>query len=98
MKRVVGMLAVLALVAGVAFAESRVIEGTVEQIADDGSFIMVDGQKIVTDQATVEDFFIEQGDEVSVTTDDADGALKLVDLDYVFPEIVEEETAAPAAE
>jgi len=95
MKRVVGVLAMLAMVAGVAFAESRVIEGTVEQIADDGSFIMVAGQKIATDQATVEDFFIEQGDEVSVTADDADGALKLVDLDYVFPEIVEE---APAAE
>jgi PDZ domain-containing secreted protein len=100
----------LCIMAVTVFAENKTVTGTVEAIAEDGTSITVAGQKIATTQEMLDELYVEQGDAVTVTIEDAEGGPKLVDLEYNFDEMngtegvpaaVEEKPAveaAPAAE
>ena len=67
------------------------IKGTVQEIAEDGSYVTVNGQKILTTQAFMDDYLLLEGDEVEITADKTANGLQAKDCTFVS-----DETAAEA--
>lgn len=81
---------------GLGFAQEGkpAISGKVEQIAEDGSYIVVDGNKIFVTEEFMEEFYPEVGDKVVVTIEDTAKGPKAIECDYIFedePELNEYE-------
>lgn len=85
------------------------ITGKIEQIAEDGSFVVVNGSKIITTQEMVDENYLMEGDEVIVNTEKTDQGIKAVSIDFAdegndeedYEEVDIEETVeveAPVAE
>lgn len=68
-----------------------VVKGEVQEIAEDGSYIVVDNQKILTSPQLVEEQYVEVGDLVEVTTEKTEQGLQAKGIEYVFEEDVESE-------
>jgi hypothetical protein len=64
--------------------EELTITGTVEEIAKDGTYIIVDGQKIMTSEEFIEDSYLVEGDRIAVLVNRTSQGLEAVDFDYVF--------------
>jgi hypothetical protein len=68
-------------------------EGTISDIAADGSSISVDTGKETVKFLTTKDFideaYMETGDKVKIVGEKTDAGVKLVDYDYVFDEAYE---------
>ena len=70
-----------------AYAEgNKVIAGEIEKIAEDGSYIVVSGQKISTTETFIEDAYFEIGDKVKieVVTPDDKTSPQAVNYEYDF--------------
>lgn len=68
-------------------------EGTISEIAADGTSISVDTGKETVKFITTKDFideaYMETGDKVKIVGEKTDAGVKLVDYDYVFDEAME---------
>jgi len=64
--------------------KARVIRGVVDEVAPDGSFIVVSGTKILTTRVFLYESFIEKGDEVEITVKNSAQGLEAVDYDYTY--------------
>ena len=91
--RIAGAVAVLLLLAAgtVAAQEQVSIRGVVEEVAGDASYIMVSGQKILTDAEFLEDSFIEVEDEVEIIAQQTPQGLRAVDYDFIIEDLEGEE-------
>ena len=96
-----GMICVLVapVCVGAQDGQTSVISGTVEQIAEDGSYVVVSGQKLVTSKDFLDSSYLEQGDEIKVTVKSTDQGMEVVDFEYNFeenvPDAAESEDAVP---
>jgi hypothetical protein len=80
------MVMVLSLLSANVFAQEddkNMITGTVEEVAEDGSYIILDGQKMMVDSELLEYMNMEAGDEVELVVDETDQGLVVVDFDYL---------------
>jgi hypothetical protein len=85
------------------FAEednSIIIKGKVEKIAGDGSYIVVNGEKINTTQDFLDDAYIEAEDKLELACRKGKQGLEIVDYDYIFGDDIEcgEESEASSDE
>lgn len=62
------------------------ITGTVEDIAEDGTYLIVDGTKILTTLEFLEDTYLEVGDKVEITAIKTDQGLEAKDCKFVWDE------------
>lgn len=60
------------------------IEGAVEEIAKDNSYIVVGGKKIITDEEFIEYNFLEIGDNISVVVEQGEKGPVGLYVDYIF--------------
>ena len=88
---IVGVMAAVLLMATVALAQEEiVIRGTVQEVAADSTYIMVNGQKILTDAAFLEDSFIEVEDDVEIIAEKTDKGPRAVDYDFIIEDLGED--------
>lgn len=73
----------------VAFGEDAgpSVEGTVMDIADDGSYIMIGDTKVLVTKDFLEDSYLEIGDNVVVNTKNGDNGIELVSFHYAFDDM-----------
>lgn len=64
--------------------EETIITGTVEEIAEDGDYVVVAGQKIITTEDFLEDAYFEVGDKVKIAVENSEDGFKAIDYDYNF--------------
>lgn len=63
---------------------ANMVKGIVKEIAEDGSFIVVNETKITTTKEFLEDSYLEIGDNVEITTEKTATGLKAVAYNYIF--------------
>ena len=63
-------------------ADPVIIKGIIEEINEEGGYIVVDGTKIITDERFLEYAFYELGDAIEVTVEQGDGGLNALDYTY----------------
>jgi len=66
--------------------EKETVRGTVQEIAKDGSYIIVNDKKILTTDEFLEDSYLELGDEVEIIAEKTANGLKVIDYKYIFDE------------
>lgn len=70
-----------------AFAqETKIIKGTVEQIAEDGSYFVVKGEKLLATKDFLDEALLEIGDDVEITAEVTKEGLKATNYNYIFEE------------
>ena len=62
--------------------EGKVLSGTIEEVADDGSYVILDGQKMIIDPELKEYMNMEAGDEVELLIEKTEQGELVVDFDY----------------
>ncbi|MBU0650903.1 hypothetical protein KKC59_03230 [bacterium] len=62
------------------------VSGTIEQIDENGAFLVVDGQKIMTDKGFLEDSYLEVGELVKIDVQETADGFKAVDYEYIYDE------------
>jgi len=67
-----------------AVGDKTVIKGTIGEIADDNTYMVVNGTKINTPEGFIEDYFLLKGDEVEVTVKKIDKGYEAVDSNFTF--------------
>lgn len=75
--------------AGAGFAQNEkeeIVKGTIQEIAKDGSYIVVDGKKIITTKEFLEESYLEVGDNVEITAQMTKNGLEAVDYRYIYEE------------
>ncbi|MBN2120876.1 MAG: hypothetical protein JW734_07480 [Candidatus Omnitrophica bacterium] len=60
------------------------LNGTLTEIAEDGSYIMLDGTKILVSQDFLDGFYLEVGDKAEIIAERTDQGLQAIDYDYAF--------------
>ena len=63
------------------------IKGKINEIAADGSYILVDNLKILTSQDFLTESYLEVGDSVEIIAEDTSDGLKAIDYYYVFEDL-----------
>jgi len=63
--------------------ETSMVEGTVTEISEDNSYIVVDGVKVLTTEDFILDSYLEEGDEVEITVNKTEAGLEAVSCEYV---------------
>lgn len=88
MKKFLFFLLIFAVGWSVYGQNSKIISGIVEEVFEDGSYIVVSGQKIITTKEFVEEAYFEIGDKVKVSVVfESDSEVPLaVDYEYDFSE------------
>jgi hypothetical protein len=70
-----------------------IVEGTISEIAADGTLISIDTGKETVKFITTKDFideaYMEVGDKVKITGEKTAAGVKLIDYDYIFDEAYE---------
>ncbi|MFC1709779.1 hypothetical protein ACFL2J_06990 [Candidatus Omnitrophota bacterium] len=87
---VISMGATLALAQGEE-VEEITIEGTLQEVAADKSYIIVNDTKIITDAEFLEYCDIVIGDKVSILVDKTEEGIEAYDYDYLYDEAIETE-------
>ncbi|MFH1093086.1 MAG: hypothetical protein V1739_02890 [Candidatus Omnitrophota bacterium] len=59
------------------------LKGKVTQVAEDGSYILINEAKLMIGEGVKDYMDIEAGDEVEVTIEEVDGVKTVVDYEYV---------------
>lgn len=77
---------VLGLVFAVTVCAEEIVRGQIDSIAEDGSYIVVNGTKILTSSEAVKASFFEVGDQVEITTSSTDDGLVADNYRYVTEE------------
>ncbi len=90
MKKYLALLVII-IFAGITFGfaqedNSVLIKGTIEKIFEDGSCIVVDGQKVLTPKEIVEEAYFEIGDKVEIKAENSPQGLRILDYDYDYDE------------
>jgi hypothetical protein len=67
-------------------ADQIKIKGAVEKIAEDGSYIIVNSQKISTTSEFLNDAYLEVGDNIEVVAEKSDQGLKIVSYEFTIDE------------
>lgn len=79
--------------------EPVIVTGKIEDVAQDGTYIVVNGQKIATIKDMVEEAYFEKDDTVEITAEKENGQLKAVSYRYLFDDENEvKDQADPAQE
>ncbi len=73
--------------------QEEVVKGVIKEIANDGSYVIVNDTKILTTKEFLEDSYLEVGDNVEITAEKTDQGLKAKSYNYIFEE--EGSTATP---
>jgi len=72
------------------------VQGTVSEIAADGTYVIVnDGTKPVKFTSTkdfLDEAYMEVGDKVKIIGENSDAGLKIVDYDYIFDDVYDAST------
>ena len=83
-------------------ANTVVAQGTVSEIAKDGSYIVVNeggnSSKFMTNKDFIDEAHLEVGDKVKITGEKSDSGIKLIDYDYIFDDTTETPEEATAGE
>lgn len=66
--------------------QPETITGTLQEISEDGSYIVVDGSKIIMPQMLMEDFYLEVGDKIEVFIKNTDKGIEAEDYEYIYEE------------
>lgn len=61
-----------------------VLSGAVQEIAEDGSYIIVGDKKIITTPKFLEDYLLAEGDEVAITARKTPKGLQAEDCDFML--------------
>ena len=90
MKKYLALLVIM-IYAGIFFGfaqedNSVLIKGTIEQIFEDGSCIVVDGQKVLTTEEIVEEAYFEIGDKVEIKAEKSSEGSRILDYKYDYDE------------
>ncbi|MCF7908604.1 MAG: hypothetical protein K9L86_07040 [Candidatus Omnitrophica bacterium] len=90
MKKYLTLLLVMIL-AGTTFAfaqedDSVLLKGKIEQISEDGSYITVGGQKVLTTKELVEEAYFELGDNVEIKAENSQEGLRALSYEYIYDE------------
>lgn len=70
--------------------EIIIVKGTIEQIADDGSYIVVDGKKLITSQELIDEAYFAAGDPVEIKASGSPEGLRLLSYEYIYEDEVPE--------
>jgi len=82
-----GLLMLFAVCVSKGFSQEKTaVEGVIEQISDDNSFIVIGGEKINAEPGFIEDSYLESGDWVRIIAEKTEEGLKAVDYDYLESE------------
>lgn len=65
-------------------AKELLVKGNVEEVAVDGTYILIAGTKVLTTKEMIEDAYVEVGDKVEASVQDTADGKKLVNLKYIF--------------
>lgn len=66
--------------------KEEIVKGTIQEISKDGSYIVVDGKKIVTTKEFLEESYLEVGDNVEITAQMTKNGLEALDYKYLYDE------------
>ena len=66
------------------------VKGKIKEIAQDGSYILVDNLKILTTQDFLTESYLEVGDSVEIIAEDTAQGLRALDYYYVFDDLDDE--------
>lgn len=64
----------------------EIIKGKIEKIAEDGTYIIVDGKKIMTPKEFLEEAYFEVDDKVAITVKKSKDGVEAVSYEYIFEE------------
>lgn len=67
--------------------DSTIISGTVREMANDKSYIVIEGTKILTSPEFIEETYVEVGDKVRISVVKTPQGLKAEECSYVFDEM-----------
>jgi hypothetical protein len=73
-------------------AQQEVVKGTIKEIAQDKSYIVVENTKILTPKQFLDDSYLEVGDRVEITAEKTDEGLKAKSYNYIFEDEFESST------
>jgi hypothetical protein len=82
-------------------AEALLVKGNVEEVAADGTYLMIAGTKVLTTKEMIEDAYVEVGDKVEASVEQTADGKKLVNLKYIFDDeepVVESNTTVVPSE
>ncbi|MCF7916691.1 MAG: hypothetical protein K9L61_02840 [Candidatus Omnitrophica bacterium] len=87
MKNVVCLFLVGMFVSGViAFGQDNgqvAIQGVIEEISFEGSYLVVDGNKIIAAADFLDDFYLEEGDLVNIIAKNTPDGFEILEYEYV---------------
>lgn len=63
--------------------EMQTVEGAVQEVAEDNSYIVINDEKMTVDEEIRDYMTMEVGDEVEVTIEDLDGQKIIRDFNYL---------------
>gem|GEM_PF-2800626 len=67
--------------------DTTIISGTVREVANDKSYIVIEGTKILTTPEFIEETYVEIGDKVRISVVKTPQGLKAEECSYVFDEM-----------
>lgn len=85
------VLLLIMIFAGITFAfaqedDSVLLKGKIEQISEDGSYITIDGQKVLTTKELAEEAYFELGDRVEIKAENSQEGLRVLSYEYIYEE------------
>ena len=85
------VLLLIMIFAGITFAfaqedDSVLLKGKIEQISEDGSYITIDGQKVLIAKELVEEAYFELGDNVEIKAENSQEGLRALSYKYIYDE------------
>ena len=63
---------------------TQTITGVVEEVADDGTYVIVSGTRIETSPELADEAYFENGDSVKITATSSGTSLTAVDYEYIY--------------
>jgi len=66
------------------YAQSQLIKGTVDEVSEDGSYIVVDGRRVELSYSVQREASFDVGDKVELNVDFSGSTLEATDYDYIF--------------
>lgn len=64
--------------------DEQTVAGAIEQIAEDGTFIIVAGKRITTTPEFLEENYLEEGELIEAEVKDTPQGLAIVDYQYLY--------------
>ncbi|MFH1505287.1 MAG: hypothetical protein ABIH08_07910 [Candidatus Omnitrophota bacterium] len=78
-------------------AGNEIIQGVIEEAAQDGSYIIINKQKINIADDLIDEVYFEAGDEVRIEVEKSAQGLQALDYEYIFDEgiVINDEDVIP---